>query len=98
MPTYIALGNWTEKGLETIKDGPSRLDSSKRILEKCGGKLHAFYVLLGGPPDVIISFEAPDNRTAARIALEMAAHGTIRGSVHPTLGEDDYKEVVAKLH
>ena len=60
MPTYVALGNWTSKGLESIKDGPKRLEDSKRVYEKLGAKPIAFYILLGGPPDVVTIFEAAD--------------------------------------
>ncbi len=29
MPTYIALINWTQKGIENVKDSPDRADSWK---------------------------------------------------------------------
>jgi uncharacterized protein with GYD domain len=97
MPTYVALGNWTPKGLESIKDGPKRLEDSKRVYEKLGAKPIAFYILLGGPPDVVTIFEAADDRAAASVGLALAAKGTIRGSVHPALGQGDYKEIIAKI-
>jgi uncharacterized protein with GYD domain len=97
MPTYVALGTWTDKGIETINKGPERLDESKHIFERHGAKLTGFYVLMGGPPDVITIFEAPNDQTAAEVGFAIAAKGTIRGSVHPTLGEQAYKETVARL-
>jgi uncharacterized protein with GYD domain len=29
MPTYISLINFTQRGTETIKDGPKRLDAAR---------------------------------------------------------------------
>lgn len=97
MPTYVALGTWTDKGLQTINEGPERLDESKRLFERHGAKLVGFYVLLGGPPDVITVFDAPDDHTAAEIGFAIAAKGTMRGSVHPTLQERDYRDVISHL-
>jgi uncharacterized protein with GYD domain len=97
MPTYVALANWTPKGLESIKSGPQRLDDSKQILNRCGAKPLAFHILMGGPPDVVLIFDAPDDRTAAKVGFELAAKGTIRGSVHPTLDEGAYKDIVKQI-
>ncbi len=33
MPTYIALINWTQKGIENVKDSPDRLDSWKDVVK-----------------------------------------------------------------
>ncbi len=32
MPTYIALLRWTQKGIENVKESPSRLDQAKEAL------------------------------------------------------------------
>ena len=31
MPTYVCLARWTAKGLENIKDSPSRLDAGRKL-------------------------------------------------------------------
>jgi uncharacterized protein with GYD domain len=97
MPTYVALGTWTDKGIETINKGPERLDDSKHVFERFGAKLTGFYVLMGGPPDVVTIFEAPNDHAAAQVGFALAARGTIRGSVHPSLQEHEYKEVISRL-
>ena len=33
MPTYISLVRWTQKGIENIKESPSRLDAAKKTFQ-----------------------------------------------------------------
>jgi uncharacterized protein with GYD domain len=35
MPTYISLISFTQKGVESIKDGPKRLDAAKFPRGRC---------------------------------------------------------------
>lgn len=41
MSTYIALCNWTQQGIQNVKDSPSRLAQAKAAVEAAGGKLTA---------------------------------------------------------
>jgi uncharacterized protein with GYD domain len=47
MPTYVGLHRYTQKGIESIKDGPARLDAAKKTLAAAGGKLLGFYLTMG---------------------------------------------------
>jgi len=78
MPTYITLLQYTPKGIEKIKEGPTRLDAAKQSVREMGGELKAFYLVMGQYDAVVIS-EAPDDETATRFALATGA----RGYVHP---------------
>jgi uncharacterized protein with GYD domain len=39
MPTYISLISFTQKGVESIKDGPRRLDAAKERFRAAGAEL-----------------------------------------------------------
>ena len=39
MPTYIVLFRWTQKGIENIKESPSRLRHAKKALKAVGGRV-----------------------------------------------------------
>ncbi len=39
MPTYITLLHFTQKGIETIKEGPARLDRAKQAFKAAGAEL-----------------------------------------------------------
>jgi len=47
MPTFITLLQWTQKGIENVKEGPSRLDQAREALKAVGGELKAYYLTLG---------------------------------------------------
>ena len=74
----------------------ARLDAAKRTFEAAGGKLLAFYLVTGQYDAVFIS-EAPDNETAARIALATCSLGNVRTETLPAFTEDEYRKIVAAL-
>ena len=41
MPTYIVLVNMTQKGMESIKESPARLEAAKGAFKALGGELKA---------------------------------------------------------
>jgi uncharacterized protein with GYD domain len=57
---YILLINWTNQGINKIKDSPGRFSSFKASVEKAGGKLIGGYYTFG-EYDVVIIIEAPND-------------------------------------
>jgi uncharacterized protein with GYD domain len=96
MPTYIALLNFTQKGAETIKDGPKRVDAAKQAFRAAGAELKAFYLTMGQYDAVVIS-EAPNDEAVARLALATAALGNVRTETLRAFTEDEYRKIVASL-
>ena len=39
MATYIMLINYTQQGIESIKESPERLDRVKELLQSLGGEV-----------------------------------------------------------
>ena len=49
MPTYISLINYTQRGIEEIKDSPNRLQAAKEAVRAAGGELKEFsYLAMAG--------------------------------------------------
>lgn len=96
MPHYITLFRITQKGIEDIKGGPSRLDAAKKAIEAAGGKVKGFYLTLG-QYDAIGIVELPNDEAAAKIALANASRGTIRGETLRAFTEDEYRKLIASL-
>ena len=96
METYITLGSWTQKGIESIKDGPDRLDAAKKIFQSMGGELKEFY-LVSGQYDFVSIGEVPDAETGAKFALASESNGFTRGESLRAFPEDKYREFVAAL-
>ncbi len=96
MPTYISLIRFTQKGMETIKEGPKRLDAAKERFRTAGGELKAFYLVTGQYDAVAIS-ELPNDEAVARLALANASMGTVRTETLRAFTEDEYRKIIAAL-
>jgi uncharacterized protein with GYD domain len=96
MPHYIALWRFTQKGIENIKQGPSRLDAGKKAIEAAGGKLKGFYLTMG-QYDAISIVELPNDEALAKVALATASQGNIRGETLRAFTEEEYRKLIASL-
>ena len=96
MPTYITLLHFTQKGIETIKEGPARLDKAKQAFKAAGAELKAFY-LVTGRYDAVAVIEAPNDEVVARLALGTASMGNVRSETVRAFAEDEYRRIVASL-
>jgi uncharacterized protein with GYD domain len=96
MPTFITLVNYTQQGVENMKDSPARLDAAKQAFRAMGGELQAFYLAMGRYDAVVIA-EAPDDETAALVALAIGAQGAVRTETLRVFTEDEYREIIANL-
>ena len=96
MPTYIVLGNWTEKGLREIQESPGRLNEFKELCKAHGGRLVSYYMTMG-PYDMVIIVEAPDDAAIAQLALMGGKQGDTRSLTLKAFTEDEYREVVGRL-
>jgi uncharacterized protein with GYD domain len=96
MPTYVTLLRYTQKGIESIKDGPSRLDAAKKAFSAAGGSMKAFYFTAGQYDAVVVS-EFPDDQTMARAALAGGSQGFVRTETLRAFTEDEYRRIVASL-
>src|SRR5262245_4558496 len=96
MPTYISLLNFTQKGIESIKEGPARLDKGKQAFKALGAELNAFH-LVTGRYDAVVIFEAPSDDVVARLALAQGALGNVRTETSRAFTEDEYRKIVASL-
>ena len=96
MPTYISLIRFTQKGMETIKEGPKRLEAAKQRFRAAGGELKAFYLVTGQYDAVAIS-ELPNDEAAARVALGNGSMGNVRTETLRAFSEDEYRKIIAAL-
>ncbi len=96
MSTYITLFRWTQKGIENVKDSPSRLDAIKKAMAAAGGRFIAFY-LTTGQYDAIAIGEWPDDQTMAMAALAGGSQGFIRSETLKAFTEDEYRKIIASL-
>jgi uncharacterized protein with GYD domain len=96
MPSYAVLGNYTEQGIQNMKELPARLQGAKDAIQAAGGRMIFFYLTLG-PHDFVTVVEAPDAESAARTLLAIGADGNIRTTTMHAFTEEEAAAVVAGL-
>jgi len=96
MPTYITLINYTQQGVEKIKQSPSRLDAAKEAFRAAGAEIKAFYLVLGRY-DIVLVAEAPDAETVAKLALAIGSQGAVRTETLRAFTEEEYRGIIAAL-
>jgi uncharacterized protein with GYD domain len=77
MPTYVMLTNLTAEGVRTLKNNPNRITEVNKEVEAIGVKVQAQYAILG-PYDFVTIVEAPDDKTMAKVSVELGSRGTMK--------------------
>jgi uncharacterized protein with GYD domain len=77
MPKYVMLSTLGPDGAATLVTNPERLRQVNQEVEAMGVKVVAQYALLGNY-DFLNIIEAPDEKAIARVAMTLAARGTLK--------------------
>lgn len=96
MQTYIGLANWTDHGIQEIKNSPQRLDSAKAVAKQFDGDILHFYMTMGKCDMVVIS-EFPDDAAAAKFVLHLSKGGAVRMKTLKAFTEAEYREIMSAL-
>ena len=96
MTTYVALINWTDQGVRSIKDSPKRLDAARKSLADMGGSFKSIFMTMGAH-DLVAIYEAPDDAVAARFTLLLGQTGNVRTTTLKAFPEQAYREIINSL-
>lgn len=96
MPTYITLVNYTQKGIENIKESPARLEKVKEAMKAAGGEMKAFYLTMGHY-DIVVVSEAPNDEVYAAIMLAIGSAGAVRSETLKAFTEEEYRNIIAAI-
>ena len=77
MPTFIMLTTLSTEGVQTVKNNPSRIREVNKEIESLGASVKAQWATLGRY-DFVNVVEAPDEKTMARVSMELGSRGTAR--------------------
>ena len=89
MPTYIMLTKLTPEGIQTIKNNPARIREVNTEVAQLGAEVMAQWATLG-EYDFVNVVEAPDEKTMARVSLELGSRGTSRYETLTAIPIDDF--------
>ena len=76
MPTYVMLTNLTPEGVQTLKNNPGRVQEVNKEVEQLGVTVKDQWATLG-QYDFITIVEAPDDKTMAKVSVELGSRGTM---------------------
>jgi uncharacterized protein with GYD domain len=96
MPTYVTLLRYTDQGVRNIKDSPARIDAGKKMFQAAGAELKAWYLTLGRY-DAIAIGDAPNDETAAKLALQLGALGNVHTETMRVFTESEFRKMIAAL-
>ena len=96
MPTYIHLIRFTQKGIESIKEGAARLDAVKQSYKAMGAEIKGFYLMMG-QYDAVVIVDAPNDETIAKVSLASGTRGTVRSETSRAFTEEEYRKILASL-
>jgi len=77
MPTYVMLTTLSAEGVQTVKNNPARIREVNKEIESLGASVKAQWATLGRY-DFVNVVEAPDEKTMARVSMELGSRGTAR--------------------
>ncbi len=89
MPHYILLSKLTDEGWKTVKSRPERIKEVNRELEGFGVKVLSQYATLG-EFDFVNIVEATDNKTIAKVSIELGSRGTIQIKTLPAIPIEEF--------
>ncbi|MCW3997183.1 MAG: GYD domain-containing protein [Candidatus Bathyarchaeota archaeon] len=96
MQRYIVLINFTEQGLEKIKDLPKRVQAARRAIEKACGNFVEWNLTMG-IYDAVAIVEIPNDASAAAILLGAGKEGNIHTITLKAFSEAKAAKIIAKL-
>jgi uncharacterized protein with GYD domain len=92
---YVALIDWTDRGVSGFKDSVDRQQAANAQLEAFGAKFKDVYWTLGGH-DLVAILEAPDDESAAAGMLAVASQGNIRSQTMRAFTRDEMRALIER--
>jgi len=96
MATYLAICNFTDQGLRSVKDSVKRADAVKEVAPKFGARLTQLYWTLG-QYDLVATIEAPDDAAATAFALAIGSAGNVRLQTMRAFSREEMFTILGKL-
>ena len=96
MPYYVILGNWTEEGIRTVKNGPKREEAFKKAVDAAGGKVVVSLHTMG-KYDIVAVVELPSDDAANTVALRDGQQGFVRTTTLKGWTSIEFAQLVQRL-
>ena len=77
MSHFVCLVTYTQQGLQQLGATTKRANAFRKMAETMGAKVESIYWTLGAY-DLVMTLEAPDEKTAAQVAFSLNSLGNVR--------------------
>jgi uncharacterized protein with GYD domain len=91
MPVFIMLTRLTSNGVKTLKDNPSRVQEVNKEVEQLGVKVLSQWATLG-EYDFVSVVEAPDDKTMAKVSVELGSRGTTSNETMSAIPAEEFTQ------
>jgi uncharacterized protein with GYD domain len=89
MAVFIMLTRLNSNGVKTLKDNPGRVHEVNREVEQLGVKVLNQWATLG-EYDFVSVVEAPDERTMAKVSVELGSRGTTTNQTMSAIPAEEF--------
>ena len=95
MVRFLALLNFTDRGIQEVKQSIQRSQGFRSEVEKAGGKVVDLYWAVGDYDGAVI-IEAPTEEKGAAILLSLSNHGFVRPKTLRIYDEGQFQEILSQ--
>jgi uncharacterized protein with GYD domain len=92
---YIALVKWTEKGVQTLREAPKRVEGVKKMAQKLGGSIQVYFTM--GEYDLVSIIEMPSDEAYNKFALWLGAQGNVRTRSLKAWTSDEAAKMISEV-
>ena len=96
MITYIGLLNFTDKGVQSVKDTTKRAAAAKEVAKKFGVNMREIFWTMGDT-DMVCVLEADDESFVAAFNLATAMQGNVRSRSLRAYSAGEMDKILSKL-
>jgi len=82
---FVVFTKLTGEGRKALGADPELLTTVDQEIRKLGARVVQHFRVLGDQHDFVTIAQAPDNLTAAQVAMQISSLGTVRLEVHPAI-------------
>lgn len=96
MAKYVMLVNWTDQGARGVKGTVERARAVRELFASMGVNAREFFWTMG-QYDAVLAIDAPDEDTAMRAALAVAAQGNLRTTTLRAFNDQEMERLLKDL-
>jgi len=96
MASYVCLIQFTDQGIQNIKDTVKRGDAAMAEAQKMGMKIVEEYWTMGAY-DAVVIMEARDDETMSAFILKMGSLGNVKGQTLRAFRRNEMEGILAKI-